>query len=389
MFSKILIGLIALIPFMAIAAPLEVISIYNEGRIGDQSQVKGIKESLSKKFGGNIDVVEFKDTQLEEIRSYLKENNKYKVIIASGESGVKLYDSLKGSIDPKNTLATYSSHMPVKGYEKMLGTVKLWALPKHVVNAKFNILDKSDNLKGTKIVPVIGVPHNVTQEELRAEYTKYKDHFKNVKGDFVVVILGGDAPDEDGKMRFYHNSEAMKLANVISTFANHKNLSVLVFNGPRTGLHDDNGKVDDNAHRTKLDHVTNKFQEIITQNVPSDRLFIYDFKHGEPSLYKAGLGFALEKHAEVFVPGESTSMISEAVDNLSADEVIIVSNDAMNKTHEAHVRSVLDTGHAKLYNYSDKDIDRKSHKPNNNHVTAADVFAGEIYKEVNKTFKIK
>src|SRR5687768_3821038 len=104
MFSRIIICLIGcfitLILFEAKASPtkLELIAIYNEGKVGDQNQIKGIKDALSKRYGNIIKIIEFKDTQVSEVRTLLQNKKVKRVILASGEPGIKFYDSIKESI---------------------------------------------------------------------------------------------------------------------------------------------------------------------------------------------------------------------------------------------------------------------------------------------------
>lgn len=393
MFYRIIISIIAIIPFFCKATPmLEVISIYNEGKIGDQNQIRGIQNSLKESFKNNIILSEFRDIQIEEIKSHLQNNKNFKLILASGEPGVKFYNSIKNFIDPTNTITAYSSHQAVKDYKTVLSTVNLWALPIHVVREKFSQLKNPYSLNGTTIVPVIGVSHDTTPDFLKKEYFKYKDKFEGIKGEFIIVILGGDAPTEEGDIKYYTAQEAERFGNFIGKTAYQKNLAVLVFNGPRTGQYNKDGKLDKNAHRTEMDHVTKAFKEALLKTLNNDKVLIYDFKYNEASLYKAGLGMASEKGMQVFVPGESTSMISEAIDCLPSAQVVIVENSAMNDMHKAHVKSVLESGFATIFNYDNKFNNGKFNNESTSlvksHKTAADIFAEEIRNTLRKKFGI-
>jgi len=60
------------------------------------------------------------------------------------------------------------------------------------------------------------------------------------------------------------------------------------------------------------------------------------------------LGAIRATKSEIFVPGESTSSISECIDVLPAGAVNIYENTAMNKVHQAHVKSEVEAGRVKL-----------------------------------------
>lgn len=153
-----------------------------------------------------------------------------------------------------------------------------------------------------------------------------------------MIVLGGDAPDTDGKMHYYTAAEAQKGAEYIGNFCKVNNYSLLIFNGPRTGGHNPaTGEKDLSAHVTdKLDNVTQSFVTELEKHLNSNDYKLYNYSKNSASPYKAG--FWLVKQADrgkCFLPGESTSMISEANDNLPLQTIIILNN-AMNEAHHKH-----------------------------------------------------
>ncbi|MDP5012686.1 MAG: hypothetical protein NWQ29_03175, partial [Alphaproteobacteria bacterium] len=106
-----------------------------------------------------------------------------------------------------------------------------------------------------------------------------------------------------------------------------------------------------NIHRDeRIDAVTIAFIETLKKKgVPENRIKLYDFKFGKKSFYIPLLSAAFVYNTPVWVPGESSSMICEAISVISPNNLIIYDNQAMNETHKKHVDSVYKQGRARYY----------------------------------------
>ena len=108
-------------------------------------------------------------------------------------------------------------------------------------------------------------------------------------------------------------------------------------NGPRTGRFDPETKEDANFHQKggSLDPVTQVFMESLSDK---SRVRLYNFEKGGSSLFKALLGVTSETKGSVLVSGESTSMISQAIDTMPKGSVVLYNHGAMQDIHEQHMR---------------------------------------------------
>lgn len=170
--------------------------------------------------------------------------------------------------------------------------------PQHSVDERFQDLTK----KGIELICISGVLHTKTKDKIQTEPTDRipsSTHF--------VSMLAGDTQNEDDVWEKYTTS-------MLDAFLAHlpKDQPILILNGPRTGKHleeSDTLTLHDAAHRTETDYITQAVQD---KNVAT--WHVVDFKYGGKSLWDGALHFCI-KHPNVglVLPGESTSMISEAL----------------------------------------------------------------------------
>ncbi|MGV2432706.1 MAG UNVERIFIED_CONTAM: hypothetical protein LVQ98_05200 [Rickettsiaceae bacterium] len=176
---------------------------------------------------------------------------------------------------------------------------------------------------------------------------------------YLSIILPGDAPDSRGKMLYFTPKDAEKLAKHIAKIAKKSGFVVLVTNGPRTGKHDPETGKELVVHQNNiLDATSAKFIDILENNKVLYKLF--DFQKGQPSNKELIYGAVIyNKDSKIFVPGESTSMVSEAVDIMPSYAVTIYHNAAMNDNHYKHVKAELRSGRASVMDLSMKIVKPK------------------------------
>lgn len=169
--------------------------------------------------------------------------------------------------------------------------------------------------------------------DIESEYGAFTSMFSSFDK-YLAVILAGDVP-ENGTYHCYTNKETEKLAKYVSNLALKNNYFVLVSNGSRTGKYDCQNNTELSVHEKDriMDTMTSSFQRVLQENRAPFKLF--DFKKGQPSMYKAILGAVLyNKHSLIIVPGKSTSPFSETVDMLPTKTVTVYYNSTMNETQK-------------------------------------------------------
>ena len=325
-------------------SPFTVVQIYEEIAVGDKNQIVGVVNALKKhkqKFettdypcNGNTDVSKL----VNDIASDPKRN---KLVIGVGKTGLAVFEQLSTkNMAHVKTLAL--GHQWTAAYSKLLGKVTWIAVP------DYSIEEALINTSTTKLIRTNGVSHAVTQEALQTECELYKEKLPLTTAD-RVIILGGDAPTSDGIQKRFTEVDATELAKAI--FHASKDGCFYVVNGPRTGKFDKNLMEIKNIHKDeRIDAVTTAFVETLKKRgVSENRIKLHDFKFGQKSLYIPLLAAAFVSNASVWVPGESSSMICEAISVISPRNLIMYDNQAMNETHKKHVESVYHQGRAKHY----------------------------------------
>ncbi|MDX2050263.1 MAG: hypothetical protein SFT93_03735 [Rickettsiaceae bacterium] len=207
-------------------------------------------------------------------------------------------------------------------------------VPAHALDERFEALRQ----KNVNLIETDGVLHTRTREEvLNSNSDSIADNIS------IVVMLPGDTQQEDGSWKLYNAEMATELIQNLPKSA------ILILNGPRTGkfVSSANGLMQDGkAHRDGIDYITAlvaKYKEEVGASWD-----IRDFKYGHESIWRAALKFCLEhENVALILPGESTSMISEAL-SLGL-KPILYSHTAMTNSSRIYVNGLIDNGRAIAY----------------------------------------
>jgi mitochondrial fission protein ELM1 len=350
MYKSLLFFLLSFVSIFA-STPDIIIGIYNDGAIGDKNQIIGVVNTL-KAHNSSLEFVEIpctKDMLTIDVARQIKENDHSKkyIIIGVGNVAISVFEQL--AVESLGHLKTLTlGHQWTETYSSLVDKVTWIALPSYATSYS---LPKSLQ---AKLILTNGVSHAVTGDTLQTEYNAHQDMFPLTRND-CVVILGGDAPNKYGKVKRFTKKDAQKLARVISKKGYSGNFYIL--NGPRTGKHDSSLKEIPTAHRDGIvDRVTStfsatlKYQQQGETEIGDSRVRVYDFQFGQATNpYLPLLGAAVNANVDVWVPGESSSMICEVISVLAPNNLIIYGNHAMNETHKKHVDSVYRQGRAIHY----------------------------------------
>ena len=361
-----------------IAFATQQIVVYRDfGHKGDENQVKGVLGAYAK-IAGDLNIKEFNMGQENDLHSYVNtlESNAEKkpIILAVGEKTVNTFSEMLPFV---GLTSAHLCHMVTSNHPKLVGKVDFMALPIHSID------NFDQTLAGTKtqLIKTIGVSHNRQIEAIEQIYQANKNKIlKN--GPYLGVILGGDAATPEGKIQLFTEENARRLANYVADIRQGRHL--LIVNGPRTGKHDAQLQEIKTSHRDgQKDFVTQAFiDELPKRNISEDQYAIFDFQFNVPNNdMDLVLGALRHTQSSVLVPGESTSSISECIDVLHPNAVIVYCNTAMNLVHGAHVKTEMDANRIKLLSLDLKEVN-DDHKIDVQPVSAAETIASALYKKV-------
>jgi len=365
-----------------------MILIINPKNIGEASQIRGVAHSIKENRSASkqqFHIEEVESTDLVKAFTLLQKHNSNSknLVIASGSDGVNILREVKSKFP--SIFSVHLSHQIYNNSDSLLITThspngaNLIVLPKHVITAKFESLLSSSK---TKLLTTIGVAHNLSKSDIDKEYERHLLSIPGTTSDkYTLVILGGDAQNTDQSWNYFTKSDALKLAKQVGKFI-YDDTYVFVLNGPRTGKHNPTTKEEDkNVHRNDmLDPVTQTFVDHFKAR---EKFHVFDFQYGKTGMYKALLGKMLHaSKSEIFVPGESTSMISEIIDSVGSNEkhkIFVYEHSAMSKVHKTHISNEHRAGRINLVSKNGvivKQITEKQFE----HNSAAKSVADDIIK---------
>ncbi len=331
------------------AQALMIYTLSNQNNAGDHNQALGVARALHERADKKVDFrdLDTKTTTSLQIKEEIEKDLLHEkvIVIGAGEGGI---DGIVDLPTNPNLIICLTSHMFLKRYKdpKLLEKVQLIALPTHTPPHIKQQLE-------TKLIETMGVAHNHQPQDPDKVYEKWgRQALPSCKA-YLGVMLGGDAPapGPEESIKFFTPQDAMKLADYVAQ--NTKDACILVLNGPRTGKYDLNQKEIPTVHRNgNSDPITKLFdQQLAMHGIKNIKVF--DFQHNTPknrewilpyNSFELVVGALRATNGIILIPGDSTSMISEAIDMLPLGKVIVYETHAMNEVHKAHLISELAVG---------------------------------------------
>lgn len=347
-------GFLSLLSLETQAIKLHLLSNHNNA--GDLNQALGIAAAFEKLSNEKILIenINTKITSPREIKTRIEHDllQGKVIVVGAGEGGI---EGTKYLVQNPYLIVCLTSHMFLEGYKdkNLLQKVNFIALPAPA-------LPNIKEMLGSKLIITTGVAHNRQPKVADKAYSEWGTKELPPCKTFVGVVLGGDAPTPKKNINFFTEEDASKLAEYISKLP--KEYCFLVLNGPRTGKYDANQKEIPTVHRQgHADHITNFFKQKLTKKGVKN-VKVFDYQHNTPknkawvspyNSFDLVTGAVRATNGSMIVPGESTSVISEAVDILPPGKVLVYRNNAMNEIHEAQVANELAAGRISvLENYS-------------------------------------
>lgn len=378
--SLIFFAIFMLVCDMALATDYSILMIIHSKYYGDVGQMKGVSSSLSQYItstspNNTVSVKEVDARNVLDIIREEKSHNRSIILLTAGNNGID--DVVRISKTEKDVYIVHMAHQIFDSYDLLLKPKKgaegadLVVLPRHVIESDIHQkFIKSE----TQLLPTPGVCHNVTLESLNSNYRDNKDVLPEYPK-YLVVMLAGDAQRSDGSWAYYTKDEAAKLAKHLKKMAEKNNQYILLFNGPRTGMHNtETGEIIMDVHmNNNIDAIS---QEFLSHFNESDRIKFFNFQFDAPSrMYYAALAATVKRPgSDVYIPGESVSMISEAVDiHEIREHLYIYIHDGMQSSHLRYVMTEYHAARASLLTANMQikrrgDIDSSQTKTSNEYV---------------------
>lgn len=336
---------------------LSVLLLVGSSNTGDQQQAQGILNALKEQMP-NCEMI-INPTDLDH----------YNIALGIGKYGADNIITLQ-----KNKSAdifAWSGHQDEKNIKEFV-TGTIVALPSHINSNYLNQLD---------VIKLPGVPHNTTHNKI---INAYKKSTIKIHSSFTLVILGGDATDKYGNIKYFSKADVQKL----SYWLEKSNLPspIIVINGPRTGKHDPLTAqvVHPHNYSKEIDSITQYFIDSLKQLGLQTQLFNFGFD-STPSAYYPLLGAVYSNPGSIIlVPGESVSMISEIIDLFPKNNFIIYTNSSMNTEHYKFIKDLEAYGIMQLKERSGH-YHLQQHQQNTyEHIPAANVVANKIASKLPK-----
>lgn len=329
---------------------MKIYLLTNLGFSGDNNQLKGIKLAIQSTLKNQQ--CEFKEIEEDEFDINLLVNGDF--VFVSGSHGLLLTEAIKRH-DP-NHQVLWSGHQYFSELSSIQHLPDIIALPETALSES----QKTELMEKTKLIITSSVAHCVNNKTVEEEYARFKgklpDNFKFRKQ--VGIILAGDAPEPNGKMKYFTEDDAKQQASHIAKYlVNHgydkEDTAIMITNGPRTGKYvPDTGGVrsPDPHHCGHIDLVSRAFIEKFREMIAHSQIFFYDFQFDDlkngPSAYKPMMKqVADSKDGLWVVPSESISMVTESSFLLEKRKIVVIYHPSSeNSVHLAHAANIVSCG---------------------------------------------
>ena len=290
------------------------------------------------------------------------------MILAVGEKGLLALSTLKAAklLYGSNGYIGASVHQYFDVIEDLKRHLSFLAIPEAALDseAKKAVIRSLPYTVLTLAVPAI----NPTIDQLKAAYDNWDINPSNkppINNSYIVVMLPGDAPDQNGQIKSFTKESVKKLFdNIVALRSKYRDkYTVVVQNGPRTGkFNPQNGEIicaheyekgKDSA--TAIDGISQYFVSLLEQHSIPHYFFNFAFeidgknKKGL-SVFNQLLYVAQMKQDNYFiVPGESISMLSQIPLYFEPGRVVVFKPDSMNASHNAIFHVIKNRGNISYF----------------------------------------
>lgn len=334
---------------MGMTMGLHIITLIDQAHAGDDNNARGVTNALKRSASKNVKISEINVADMDEFLAQRDMTQGQFVFVSAGAHNLPALTKIKKQYPSAKTI--WSSHQYTDQLKTARAFLDVAGLPGHVLSEMGS--DKKNYLE------LPGVPHNLQMGTLTKAFNERRQKIPPSPNGYDMVMLAGDAPDENGDVKFYSADEAYAFGRYIAKNASGRH--ILATNGPRTGKYDPVTGDELMSHRdfhprtkepleTALDDVSAAFIRGMTDGGMKQRqdFSFYDFRFkavGVDSAYHALLAATSDHQGRIYMAGESVSMISEVCDFGKNDNVYVFDNGAMNDGHKNFVRFMHQKGY--------------------------------------------
>jgi hypothetical protein len=325
---------------------LSVVTLVDNRHLGRDANARAVQQQLTcflaQTQGYRVHQREVTPETYQQFMQDLPNETARMVVVGAGEDVLPALAQIKKMAGEGATVA-WASHQVPDTLPLMTDAERL-----DVAAVPINAPNKEQlSTIATKIVETRGVAHQLTVDTIKEQYHSMQDSLP-LNDKYLVVALAGDSTGLDGHIRHYTPEEAQQLGYSLGQRALLQGSTVLATNGARTGAYDPQTGERTTAHTAQasgLDPVSSAFCEgLRAAGLPEDRQMFVDYQFQNPAStaqYQAMLGAALlNPESEVFMPGESITMLSEALSVIPNDRVFVYRHHGMNASHHAAIDSL-------------------------------------------------
>lgn len=263
--------------------------------LGDRAQSTSIERKLKQGLEGNgilSKTEEFDINDLEGLYDKLSKSSKSNIIISSGDYGIISLKYIKEKFKARDNIITiWSGHHAFENLYPNIGYLDFIVIP------EYNVSDDLKTLANNKNVKLITTPSIVSTIDSNDIHKAYEDfRFKRsipTNNNYLVVFLGGDAPNTNGEINELTKQDITIFASYIKKISDTYKLKIVLTNNPRT-----------------KEWQTNLLLKELKNHGINDYVF-FDF-HSSIRAYKPLLYILKNNSKNVAIStGESTSMVDE------------------------------------------------------------------------------
>ncbi len=292
--------------------------LVNDSNTGDNFTAYAIAHGLKYNLGNTYEVTEINKDNLKFTKDIIEEND---IVVGAGLHNLFVLTDL-------NAFTIWSCHQLPDVDIDFINMINLVAIPEH------SFYRSNSDIITTNLLKTFGVAHSRRIEDI---IQAYSDSTIKRSSCYEFLILSGDAPEENGTIKYFSAEAAILITNYVNN-NRLENSHLLVTNSHRTGKHNPStGNVIE--YGSEIDNIS---QECLATLQGSE----YDFFNARSitNNYPALLGsvYTHTEKSRIYIPGESISMISEALSLFHMENIFIYETDSMSGSHYAHLKIIRD-----------------------------------------------
>lgn len=329
---------------------------------GDRNQVVAIKNSLEHLLSScDVATHEIDVDDVEKLAQYISQDTGTAIVVASGDHGIEFISLFGSKGGSENIVTIWSGHQTFSQLLRVnLEHFNFIALPEYSLKAE--LIERANGV--SNIIRVPTVPMIIDFSDNRLAYENFS--LKSLMPDtakYLMVFLGGDAPDENGLMNKILDYEMENFALYAFHLATSKSLEIIVSNNPRTT-------------KDQADIFFQKLHEYKTEVV------YFNFHEGIRA-YKPLLHLLKNTDSVAMISGESTSMVDEIV-YISGKPAYVMAVSSMSNVHRTHVEYEKGLGNVRVIDTAEfnQDIPVLNERVSFDQ-GAAEIIAGEVLSKSN------